>query len=146
MRDPEQIADRSPILGNQIEVAHLAEPVGPWSRSANQIPSGIARNRKGRCKCRSMSTMSRQVIYGSRIMCAKMRAEAEASSIPVVGYGGPAQPSPTIAQCLNGGYGRLEVECPPRQDPREHPARCRRPRNTPIWKLEAALVAKQAGS
>ena len=21
------------------------------------------------------------------------------------GYGGPAQPSPTIAQCLNGGYG-----------------------------------------
>ena len=27
------------------------------------------------------------------------------------GYGGPAQPSPTIAQCLNGGYGWLEVEC-----------------------------------
>jgi hypothetical protein len=27
------------------------------------------------------------------------------------GYGGPAQPSPTIAQCLNGGYGWLEIEC-----------------------------------
>jgi hypothetical protein len=27
------------------------------------------------------------------------------------GYGGPAQPSPTIGQCLNGGYGWLEVEC-----------------------------------
>jgi hypothetical protein len=26
-------------------------------------------------------------------------------------YGGPAQPSPTIAQCLNGGLGWLEVEC-----------------------------------
>ncbi|MEA2914521.1 MAG: hypothetical protein QOJ15_6602 [Bradyrhizobium sp.] len=25
------------------------------------------------------------------------------------GFGGPAQPSPTIAQCLNGGYGWLEV-------------------------------------
>jgi hypothetical protein len=27
------------------------------------------------------------------------------------GFGGPPQPSPTIAQCLNGGYGWLEVEC-----------------------------------
>jgi hypothetical protein len=26
-------------------------------------------------------------------------------------YGGPAQPSPTIAQCLNGGYGWLQVKC-----------------------------------
>ena len=25
--------------------------------------------------------------------------------------GGPAQPSPTIAQCLNGGYGWLEEMC-----------------------------------
>ena len=39
------------------------------------------------------------------------RAEAEAWSIRMEGYGGPAQPSPTIAQCLNGGYGWLEVEC-----------------------------------
>ena len=27
------------------------------------------------------------------------------------GFGGPAQPSPTIAQCLNGGYGWLDVMC-----------------------------------
>jgi len=27
------------------------------------------------------------------------------------GFGGPALPSPTIAQCLNGGYGWLEVMC-----------------------------------
>jgi hypothetical protein len=26
-------------------------------------------------------------------------------------YGGPAQPSPTIAQCLNGGYDWLQVKC-----------------------------------
>jgi hypothetical protein len=32
------------------------------------------------------------------------RAEAEAWSIRMEGYGGPAQPSPTIGQCLNGGY------------------------------------------
>jgi hypothetical protein len=28
------------------------------------------------------------------------------------GFGGPAQPSPTIAQCVNGGYGWLEVKTP----------------------------------
>jgi hypothetical protein len=69
-----------------------------------------------------MSTKSREVIYGSQIRGAKIRAEgarkraaeavrgadraeAEAWSIQMEGYGGPAQPSPTIAQCLSGGYG-----------------------------------------
>jgi hypothetical protein len=33
------------------------------------------------------------------------RAEAEAWSVRMEGYDGPAQPSPTIGQCLNGGYG-----------------------------------------
>ena len=32
-------------------------------------------------------------------------------SLRMEGYGGPAQPSPTIGQCLNGGLGWLEVEC-----------------------------------
>jgi hypothetical protein len=27
------------------------------------------------------------------------------------GFGGPAPPSPTTAQCLNRGYGWLEVTC-----------------------------------
>src|SRR5712671_1748262 len=75
-----------------------------------------------------MSTKSREVIFGSQIRGAKIgaegarerakqavreadRAEAEAWSIRMEGYGGPSQPSPTIAQCLNGGYGWLEVEC-----------------------------------
>ena len=75
-----------------------------------------------------MSTRSRQTIYGSRIRGAKIhadnarlaatraireadRAEAEAWSIRMEGFGGPAQPSPTIGQCLNGGLGWLEVEC-----------------------------------
>jgi hypothetical protein len=39
------------------------------------------------------------------------RAESEAWSVRMEGYGGPAQPSPTIGQCLNGGYGWLEIEC-----------------------------------
>jgi hypothetical protein len=69
-----------------------------------------------------MSTKSREVIYGGWVIGAKIRAEgarkraaeatreadradAEAWSIQMEAFGGPAQPSPTIAQCLNGGYG-----------------------------------------
>lgn len=75
-----------------------------------------------------MSTKSREVIWGGQIMGADIhakgargaaqkaareadRAEAYAWSIRMEGSGGPAQPSPTIAQCLHGGLGWLEVEC-----------------------------------
>jgi hypothetical protein len=104
-----------------------------------------------------MSTKSREVIFGSRIAGARIRAEgarrcavaaaretdraeAEAWSIRMEGYGGPSQPSPTIEQCLTGGYGWLQVKCHRCQTeasiPLEH---VRRPLNTPIWKIEAAL-------
>jgi hypothetical protein len=57
--------------------------------------------------------------------------------------GGPAQPSPTIAQCLNCGYGWLQVQCRRCETeasiPLEH---VRRPRDTPIWKLEASLKCR----
>ena len=38
-------------------------------------------------------------------------AGAAAGPVRMEGYGGPAQPARTIAQCLNGGLGSLEVEC-----------------------------------
>jgi hypothetical protein len=74
-------------------------------------------------KCPAMSTKSREVIWGGQIMGAEIRARqaredaqkaareadrAEAHrlwSLRMEGYGGSAQPSPTIAQCLNGGLG-----------------------------------------
>ena len=58
-------------------------------------------------------------------------------------YGGPAQPSPTIAQCLNAGYAWLEVKCQ-RCEARASVAleAVRRPRGTPIWKLEASLKCR----
>ncbi len=59
------------------------------------------------------------------------------------GFGGPAQPSPTIAHCLNGGYGWLEVMCKRCETRASLPLDAiRRPRNTPIWKLEAALKCR----
>jgi hypothetical protein len=111
-----------------------------------------------------MSTKSRQVIYGSRIQGAEIsakharkvaeeavreadRAEAAAWSIRMEGYGGPAQPSPTIKQCLNGGLGWLEVKCNRCETkasiPLEH---VRRSKDTPIWKLENSLRCRSCGT
>src|SRR6195256_1954850 len=99
-----------------------------------------------------MSTKSREVIWGGRIMGAKIRAEtareeaskaareadraeAEAWSVRMEGYGGPAQPSPTIGQCLNGGYGWLEVECNRCKTRASLPLNAIRwGRVTPLWK------------
>src|SRR6266478_5986929 len=107
-----------------------------------------------------MSTKSREVIWGGRVMRAKLRAEgareeamkavraadraeAEAWSVRMEGFGGPAQPSPTIGQCLNGGLGWLEVECNRCKTRASLPLDAiRRPRETPIWKLEAALKCR----
>jgi hypothetical protein len=109
------------------------------------------------------SAKSGEVIRGGRITAAKIsaeharkhaveavreadRAEAHAWSLRMEGYGGPAQPSPTIAQCLNGGYGFLEVKCHRCETKASIPLEAiRRTRNTPIWKLEASLSADPAG-
>jgi hypothetical protein len=75
-----------------------------------------------------MSTKSRTAIWGGQIMAAEVhakhareearkaareadRAEARAWSVRMEGYGAPAQPSPTIGQCIHGALRWLEVEC-----------------------------------
>jgi hypothetical protein len=104
-----------------------------------------------------MGTKSREVIWGGQVRAAKMnaeharqrakeavrqadRVEAHAWSLRMEGFGGPAQ---TIGQCLNGGYGWLQVKCRRCETeasiPLEH---VRRPRDTPIWKLEASLKCR----
>jgi hypothetical protein len=105
-----------------------------------------------------MGTKSREVIWGGAILGAKIRAQArvkkrglraadraevEAWSVQMEGYGGPAQPSPTIGQCINGGLGWLEVECHRCKTRASLPLDAiRRPRDTPVWKLEAALKCR----
>ena len=107
-----------------------------------------------------MSTKSREVIWGGQIMGADIRArnareaaqkaareadraEARAWSLRMEGYGGPAQPSPTIGQCISGGLSWLEVECNRCKTRASLPLNAiRRPRNTPIWKLEASLKCR----
>jgi hypothetical protein len=63
------------------------------------------------------------------------------------GFGGPAPPSPTIAQCLNGGYRWLEVMCRRCETRASLPLDAiRRSRDTPIWKLEAALKCRSCAT
>jgi hypothetical protein len=105
-----------------------------------------------------MGGPSRRRIFGDRVRGAKISAEharerateavreADAAecllrSEQMEGFGGPAQPSPTIAQCLNGGW--LEVMCHRCQTRVSLPLDAiRHPCNTPIWKLEAALKCR----
>jgi hypothetical protein len=75
------------------------------------------------------------------------RADAEAWSVRMEGYGGPAQPSPTIGQCLSGGYGWLEIECNRCKTRASLPLDAiRRPRDAPIWKLESSFRCRSCGT
>ena len=111
-----------------------------------------------------MSTKNRQVIWGGQIMGADIRArqareearkaareadraETHAWSLRMEGYGGPTQPSPTIGQCLNGGYGWLEIECCRCKTRASLPLDAiRRTRQTPIWKLEVSFRCWSCGT
>jgi hypothetical protein len=68
-------------------------------------------------------------------------------SVRMEGYGGPAQPSPMIGQCLNGGYGWLEIECCRCKTRASLPLDAiRRVRETPIWKLEPSFRCRSCGT
>jgi hypothetical protein len=107
-----------------------------------------------------MTGRNRQRILGDRVKGARIGAqharerasqalrEADVAecllwSEQMEAYGGPAQPSPTINQCLNAGYTWLEVKCQ-RCEARASLAleAVHRPRDTPIWKLEASLKCR----
>jgi hypothetical protein len=95
-----------------------------------------------------MGTKSCEVIWGGRIMGAEIRAQgareaaqkavqeadrAEAEAWSVRMEEAPAQPSPTIGQCINGGLGWLEVECNRCKTRASLPLDAiRRPRDTPL--------------
>lgn len=100
-----------------------------------------------------MSTKSRQYLFGTQIkMAAERAAEArkEADKLACVawnsrmlGYKGPAQPSPTIGDAINGGYPYLEVRCHG-CDTNQTIALdiIRRPKTTPIHELERYMRCK----
>lgn len=70
---------------------------------------------------RTMTTKSREYLYGSSIRVAAERATeacreaaqlaCKAWNMRMLRYQGPAQPSPTLGDALNAGFRYLEVRC-----------------------------------
>lgn len=111
-----------------------------------------------------MGGKSRNRIFGDRVSAAKSHArfareqawealkKADAAlclwwSETMEGFGGPAQPSPTIGQCLNGGYGFLEVQCKRCRNRVSIPLQyVRRKPDTPVWRLESAFRCRSCST
>jgi len=94
---------------------------GPlWLRSGSALGLAAFFSRRT-AESFAMSTKSRERLYGSSIRhaaeqaaLARKKADAlacEAWNKRMLGYKGPAQPSPTIADAINAGFGYLEVRC-----------------------------------
>ena len=64
-----------------------------------------------------MGTKSRETIYGASIRAAaEARKEADRLAVEawnkrMLGFQGPAQPSPALGDAINAGFGYLEVKC-----------------------------------
>jgi hypothetical protein len=94
-----------------------------------------------------MTTKSRERIYGAAIRASAERAKearkeadrlaCQAWNQRMLGYKGPAQPSPALGDALNAGYRYLEVRCLG-CDTHQTVALdvVRRPKTTPIHELE----------
>jgi hypothetical protein len=104
-----------------------------------------------------MSTKSREYLFGSAIRHSTERAAAarkeadklacEAWNDRMLGYKGPAQPSPALGDALNAGYGYLEVRCLG-CDTHQTVAldTVRRPKTTPIHELERYLRCRDCST
>src|SRR5436305_2149178 len=100
-----------------------------------------------------MGTKSRERLYGSSIRAAAQKAAearktadalaGDAWNKRMLGYGGPAQPSPTLGDALNAGYLYLEVRCLGCDSDQTVALNIiRRPKTTPIHELERYMRCK----
>ena len=132
------------VPGVTEDAVHTHDAV--WRRSG--IPQTLAASpRAGLARSCAMSTKSRESIYGASIRASAERARearkkadrlaCEAWNYRMLGYRGPAQPSPSLADALNAGYGYLEVRCLG-CDTHQTVALdiVRRPKATPVHELE----------
>jgi hypothetical protein len=101
-----------------------------------------------------MGTKSRETIYGGSVRAAAERATearkeadrlaVEAWNKRMLGFQGPAQPSPTLGDAINAGFGYLEVKC---LGCNTHQSVAldivRRPKTTPVHELERYMRCRQ---
>lgn len=108
-----------------------------------------------------MGGKSRDRIYGDKLRVAKQNvnfalkrvadagrevqaAACEVWSAQMQGYGGPAQPSPTIAHAINAGYNFLELKCPRCKHQGSIDLRgLRRHPETELWRLQDSFSCEQ---
>jgi hypothetical protein len=97
-----------------------------------------------------MGSKSRETIYGASVRAAAERAAearkgadrlaVEAWNKRMLGFQGPAQPSPTLGDAINAGFGYLEVKC---LGCNTHQTVAldivRRPKTTPVHELQGLL-------
>ncbi len=100
-----------------------------------------------------MDTKSRETIYDASVRAAAERAAearkqadrltCEAWNKRMLAFKGPAQPSPTLGDAINAGFGYLEVKCLG-CDTHQTVALdiVRRPKSTPIHELERYMRCK----
>jgi hypothetical protein len=100
-----------------------------------------------------MGTKSRETIYGASVRAAAEKAAharraadrlaCEAWNMRMLGFQGPAQPSPALGDALNAGYRYLEVKCLGCSTHQTVPLDIiRRPKVTPIHELERYMRCK----
>ena len=101
----------------------------------------------------AMGSKSRETLYGSSVRAAAERATqarkqadklaCEAWNKRMLGFQGPAQPSPALGDAINAGFGYLEVRCLG-CDTHQTVALdiVRRPKATPIHELERYMRCK----
>ena len=101
-----------------------------------------------------MGTKSRETIYGASVRAAAERATearkeadrlaVEAWNKRMLGFQGPAQPSPALGDALNAGFGYLEVKC---LGCNTHQTVAldivRRPKTTPVHELERYMRCRE---
>jgi hypothetical protein len=142
-------------IGAEATAGVLRRPVVPIT-SSTAICSGLPVHR-ARAHPRAMGSKSRETIYGASVRAAAERASqarkqadrlaVEAWNKRMLGFQGPAQPSPTLGDAINSGYGYLEVKC----------LRCsthqtvaldivRRPKTTPVHELERYMRCKDCST
>lgn len=102
----------------------------------------------------AMSTKSREHLYGHSIRYSAEKAKearkeadrlaCQAWTLRMLGYKGPAQPSPLLGDALNAGFRYLEVRCLG-CDTHQTVALdiIRRPKTTPIHELERYMRCAQ---
>jgi hypothetical protein len=117
---------------------------GLWNCVDNTQSVAACRYRPAGRILRGMGTKSRETIYGASVRASAGRAAEAADQLAceawnkrMLGFQGPAQPSPALGDALNAGYRYLEVKCLG-CDTHQTVALdiVRRPKTTPIHELE----------